>query len=109
MGGALYFMSVDLAAAVAAVEPDIPHEDMAMGNAIYKYASNNNNNITITNFSNPEAYINMWRHPVKDPKRMKSLWRKMLKRKRERVKQQLKQQQQQPNTTTSTTTTTTTM
>jgi hypothetical protein len=99
MGGALYFMSVDLAEKVAVVAPDIPHEDMAMANAIYKHPPNNNNHHHhITNFSNPEAYLNMWRHPVKDPKRMLSLWRKMLKRKRERVKNNLKQQQ--PNTTT---------
>ena len=99
MGGALYFMSMDLAQIVATATPSIPHEDMAVGNALYSSTTTTTTSSfsSITNFSNPEAYINMWKHPVKDPKRMKGLWRKFLKRKRERVQKQQQQQQQQQN------------
>jgi hypothetical protein len=89
MGGALYLVSVDLADYVTS--PDcprsklfVPHEDMAMANYVYSYKKGSQ---TITNFSHPEAYLNTWKHPVKDPKRMKTLWRKFLSSKRKRQQQ----------------------
>ena len=97
MGGALYFLSVDLARDASQYPLTIPHEDMAMGNAVYSFAG-------ITNFSHPDAYLNTWKHPVKNPKRMKSMWRKMIQKKQERVKQKKLLLQQQGNSTTISTT-----
>jgi hypothetical protein len=94
MGGALYLVSVDLADYVTSQDCPrsklfVPHEDMAMANYVYSNQKKGSSSARmITNFSHPEAYLNTWKHPVKDPKRMKTLWRKFLSSKRKRQQQQ---------------------
>jgi hypothetical protein len=98
MGGALYLISLDVAQYVVSKQCPrsqlfLPHEDMAMANYVYSMNINinmdmtsHNNGPSIRNFSHPDAYLNTWKHPVKDPKRMKSLWRKFVTKKRQRAK-----------------------
>ena len=93
MGGALYLLSVDLAASITSTaktdaclrqELFLPHEDMAMAN--YVYGCTNQSQITL--FENPDAYLNTWKHPIKSPRRMKNSWRKFLTARKQRQQKQ---------------------
>ncbi|KAL3943258.1 MAG: hypothetical protein SGBAC_002667 [Bacillariaceae sp.] len=87
MGGALYFVSTDLADYISSSQCPrtklfIPHEDMTMGNYVHSYENYTLQHDTtprkVVHMSHPEAYLSTWIHPVKNPKRMKGMWRKYI-------------------------------
>jgi hypothetical protein len=39
----------------------------------------------IIGFKNLDAYYSTWKHPVKDPKRIRTLWRKYVKKQKQRI------------------------
>jgi Galactosyltransferase len=87
MGGAFYFVSVDLARWIVhqtkhpnPVLPFVPHEDVTTGNVVWAHP----NRDEIVVWGNKDAYLEVWRHPVKDPIRYYNLWRKYLRHKRQR-------------------------
>ena len=68
MGGAFYFVSIDLAEYISSESCPrknlfIPHEDVTMGNYVFSHPSNGN----ITIFGHPRGYRRVWRHPLKAP------------------------------------------
>ncbi|CAJ1954576.1 unnamed protein product [Cylindrotheca closterium] len=88
MGGALYFVSIDLADYISShrcprTELFIPHEDMTMGNYVHSYEAYSLQQEYVTprkvvRMSYPKAYLSIWIHPVKNPKHMKGKWRKYI-------------------------------
>lgn len=44
----------------------------------------------IIGFNNLDGYYSTWKHPVKDPKRMLSLWRTYQSKKKQRVRDKKK-------------------
>lgn len=71
MGGAFYFLSIDLADYITG--PDcprsqlfFPHEDMTTGNYVYSHPQRDN----ITWVGEPNGYLQIWRHAVKNPNRL---------------------------------------
>lgn len=94
MGGALYFVSTDLADYISSPQCPrsklfIPHEDMTMGNYVHSYENyffeQHGTARKVVRMSHPEAYLSTWIHPVKNPKRMKGLWRKYIQNYKKRL------------------------
>lgn len=88
-GGGLYFTSLDVAEYIVSDQCPrktlfLPHEDVTMGN--YVYSMVNTTGKDIHSFSNPNAYASTWKHPIKDPKRIRTLWREYLAKQTERRK-----------------------
>jgi hypothetical protein len=78
MGGAFYFLSIDLAEYITGPECPrsklfLPHEDMATGNYVFSHPKN------ITLFAAKKGYMHIWRHPVKNPNRLFHQYRLHLK------------------------------
>mmetsp|Transcript_660 Transcript_660/g.1611 ORF Transcript_660/g.1611 Transcript_660/m.1611 type:complete len:550 (+) Transcript_660:67-1716(+) len=89
MGGAFYFVSVDMASYIASNDCPrkqvfIPHEDVNMGNLVWSYVNkiHPNNNFTTVDEQSDVVYVRshggayggIWRHPIKSPERMIRLW-----------------------------------
>lgn len=88
-GGGFYFASIDVSEYIVSdrcprKELFIPHEDVTMGN--YVFSLMNETGQAIVGFKNPSAYHDTWRHPIKDPKRMRTLWRHYISKKKQRMR-----------------------
>jgi hypothetical protein len=62
----------------------LPHEDVTMGNYVHSMPAVTGK--PIVGFDNQDAYQTHWIHPVKDPKRIRSLWRTYVSKKKKRMK-----------------------
>lgn len=87
-GGGFYFASLDVSEYIVSDQCPrstlfLPHEDITMGNYVHSMTAMTGK--PIIGFKNPDGYHDTWRHPVKDPKRMKSLWKAYLNKKRKRI------------------------
>ena len=89
-GGGFYFASIDVSEYIVSdrcprKDLFIQHEDVALGNYVHSMTSRTGGK-PIVGFKNPCAYHDTWRHPVKDPKRIRSLWKHYLSKKKQRIK-----------------------
>lgn len=87
--GGFYFASMDVSEYIVSdmcprSELFLPHEDVTMGNYVHSMPATTGK--PIVGFKNPDAYQTHWIHPVKDPKRIRSLWRGYISKKKQRMK-----------------------
>jgi hypothetical protein len=92
-GGGLYFVTRDVAEYIVSDQCPrsqlfVPHEDVTMGNYVHSMTTIQGG--TIHAFNNQNAYHDTWKHPVKDPKRMQSLWKAYVSKKKKRMKNKAK-------------------
>jgi Galactosyltransferase len=88
--GGFYFASMDLSEYIVSdlcprSKLFLPHEDVAMGNYVHSMPAVTGK--PIVGFKNQDAYQTHWKHPVKDPKRIRSLWRVYMTKKKQRMNQ----------------------
>ncbi len=87
-GGGFYFVSLDVSKYIVSDQCPrsklfLPHEDVTMGN--YVHSMTETTGKPIIGFKNPDGYQDTWRHPVKDPKRILSLWTSYINKKKKRM------------------------
>jgi hypothetical protein len=75
--GGFYFASMDISEYIVSDQCPrsklfLPHEDVTMGNYVHSMPAVTGK--PIVGFDNQDAYQTHWIHPVKDPKRIRSLW-----------------------------------
>ena len=88
--GGFYFASMDISEYIVSDQCPrsnlfLPHEDITMGNYVHSMPAVTGK--PIVGFKNQDAYQTHWIHPVKDPKRMRSLWRRYVSKKKHRMNQ----------------------
>lgn len=88
-GGGFYFVTMDIAEYIVSDQCPrsqlfLPHEDVTMGNYVHSMTTTRGNPIIA--FNNQNAYHDTWKHPVKDPTRMYSLWKAYVAKKKKRMK-----------------------